>query len=41
MKVDGKLEGVVVVGVRSDSMGVVIEVKWESSIWLTMGGVTD
>ena len=41
MKVDGKMCGLVVVGVRGDSVGVAIEVENEASIWLVMGGVAN
>ena len=41
MKVDGKLEGVVVVGIWSESVGVVIEAEKVALIWLIMSEVTN
>ena len=41
MKIDGKLEGVVVVGIWSESVGVVIEAEKVALIWLIMSEVTN
>ena len=41
MKVDGNMGWLIVVGARSNSVGMAIEVENEASIWLEMSGVVN